>query len=90
MRNEGIARRIWILLAKEGGRWSPKEVSEELGIPFPAVNRALYGMANDYGSLSRVKVGKGSRFGVTGKCVLPVGVTVGDLVEVGVVKTESE
>jgi hypothetical protein len=75
----GTAREAWLLLFKEGGRWTAKDMEQEMG---KDVHRNL-GRLVDNGYA--VKYGEGRNkvsFGVTADCKVPIGVTVKELQQV--------
>lgn len=84
-KKNGNVRAIWLCLAKGGGRWTPDEVAEAVNHPRKWVAQAMHNMTLRQGQLTRYK-GAGGRcsFGVTAECIIPVGITVRDLADAGV------
>lgn len=79
-------KQIWLLMLREGGRWSIGETIEAAGLR--AAKQTVPMMAST-GSLVRFekeKKGDRIRYGVTKNCKVPTGVTLAELMEVGVVK----
>lgn len=78
----GLTRAIWMLLVKEGGYWSAPEVlaalPDEVFATKVNVNNALRDMC-DSGSVQRKGDGRGTRYGVTGNCRVPMGLLVHEL-----------
>lgn len=80
--NKGISRAVWLLMLREGGRWRPPELSKSLSQHMDG--STLTAMVNT-GALRRFPLlgKKGSEYGVTLGCKVPIGVTLKDLVEAG-------
>lgn len=79
----GLAKRIWLLLLKEGGRWRTAEISEALSeLPY-VVTQALYPLERRESVKRYEKPGKGQfvAWGITPGCKVPQGVSLADLLE---------
>lgn len=76
----GMAKRIWLLLCEQGGRWAPEEVAAVLGVKRQSAALTLHNMHNRR-LLVRAKVRGRAQFGVTASCTIPSGVTVRELIQ---------
>lgn len=77
----GIAQRIWLLMLKEGGRWSSVEIADKLGDHTLMVSQNVASMV-DFGSVRRYEKATPAdrvRFGVTADCRIPRGVSISDI-----------
>jgi hypothetical protein len=84
----GQTKAVWLLIAREGGRWSVREVTDTLGDDFDSVSQGLHRMAQ-LGCLThypRTTQRNRVTFGVTAQCKVPQGVTLADLLAIGVLK----
>lgn len=84
----GISREIWLLMAKEGGRWSTAELTEKTTYDRMGMAGCIASMVRG-GILRQFDAPAGKRhryeFGVTAACRVPQGVTLADLVGAEVV-----
>lgn len=72
---------VWLMMLKEGGRWTAAEVGERLQIDQTAAASAMRAM-HEFGTLhkwERSPTNDRVRFGVTTECRIPRGVTVQDV-----------
>lgn len=86
--SRGITRRIWLLLAKEGGRWSTEDIASELMEVNLTVHQTCSEMVRT-GTVvkyERDEQHKRIRWGVTPVCKVPGGITVRELDACGVLK----
>lgn len=76
--NQGIQKSIWLLLAREGGRWTIKEIAEALP-SLPSEN--LHGAMRDMNKSKQVARYRGERisYGVTPACTVPRDTTLAEL-----------
>ena len=84
-RNNGTARRIWLLLYAEGGYWTSEEIGRRLMIARPLWNSLGEMVRGGFLSAQRVTNIDGEsavKYGVTRPCKVPRGVTVDELWEV--------
>lgn len=74
---------VWLMMLREGGRWSAAEVGARIGMDQSQVANNLRAM-EQFGTLKRWDRGDKPtdrvRFGVTPECTIPRGVTVADIV----------
>jgi hypothetical protein len=85
----GLARELWLTMLREGGRWTARELEEQLPAEMQAakgarsvlLEMARIGMATRYGTQpTGGTVGrKPYAYGVTPECRMPRAVTVGDV-----------
>jgi hypothetical protein len=87
-RSTGASREIWLLMCKEGGRWTPEEMAEALNKSRHPTARKMHTMAGKMKQLKRFKEKGRALFGVTSDCLIPFGITVKELAEVGVLTEE--
>lgn len=83
-RANGESSVIWLHMCREGGRWTPEEMAVVLNKPREPVARKLHTMAGKMKQLKRYKERGRAVFGVTPECLIPFGITVKELAEVGV------
>lgn len=88
-RKTGVVKDIWLHICKEGGRWTPEEIAQELGLPRESARVVMTSMQRRQGALTVTKNSNRLSFGVTADCKVPMGVTVRDLAGVGVIPQES-
>lgn len=73
---------VWLMLLKEGGRWSAAEVGERVGMDQTAAATNLRFM-EEFGTVKRWARGDKPtdrvRFGVTAECKVPRGVKLSDI-----------
>ena len=89
-KNAGLVKKMWLHIAKEGGRWTPEEIAIALGENKEVVNRALHSMAGRRRCLSKIAIKGKPKFGVTEDCVIPRGITVKEMAEIEVVRLVGE
>lgn len=81
-REEGFSNaEVWLLMLKEGGRWSAAEIGQRVGMGQTEAGTNLRAM-HEFGTVQkweRVNPGDRVRFGVTPGCKVPRGVTVQDI-----------
>lgn len=83
--NNGMAKRVWMLLYSEGGRWTADEIAAQLQIARPLWS-ALGDMVR-HGCVERFRDRNiddelSVKFAVTRKCRVPRGVTIDEMWEV--------
>lgn len=83
-KRNGLARRIWLLICSEGGKWAPEEIAEEFNVPRQVAALAMHNMTRRTGALNRTKAKGRAKFGVTRDCTIPHGITVEQIMEAGV------
>lgn len=81
-----IVRDAWLLMLKEGGRWSTTEIRSRLGLDEQArsFHANIFSMArNGYATRYEPEPGKyrGAKYGVTLGCKVPLGVRVDQILE---------
>lgn len=85
----GNHKLVWLHLLKEGGRWSVAEIAAAIRMKPGAVNSCMYRFVLQ-GMVIRKPTNKKGRamsdFGVTKQCRIPVGVTIAELEEIGVLR----
>lgn len=72
---------VWLMMLKEGGRWTAAEVGARLGLDQTAAASALRAM-HEFGTLQKWERSEANdrvRFGVTDDCKIPRGVVVRDV-----------
>lgn len=77
----GIAQRIWLLMLKEGGRWSAAEIADKLNDHTLMVSQNVASMV-EFGSVCRYEKTTAAdrvRFGITPDCKIPRGVSISDI-----------
>lgn len=87
IRKSHIVRDAWLLMLKEGGRWSTTEIRTRLGMEDLArsFHGNIFSMArNGYATRYEPEAGKyrGAKYGVTLGCKVPLGVTVKQILSV--------
>lgn len=75
----GDSKRIWLVMLKQGGRWSNADVAAALGRDNTWTANLVHSMCTT-GTLHRFGYGRGARYGVTHECRIPVGVTISEVV----------
>ena len=75
----GVVRESWLLMLREGGHWSSKELNDRFGYD---IHTVLLGMVAK-GYAAKYGAGHDTRFGVTRSCKVPTGVTLSELSEAG-------
>lgn len=79
-------RAIWLLLLKEGGRWSVNEISTELGYGDPGLLCRFTHQMCERGYLKRHKQpGERHQYSVDRTCKIPLSLTMGELMDAGAV-----
>jgi hypothetical protein len=89
---ESPTKTSWLHILKEGGRWTTGEMSEVLGTDH-CNSRGFLNSMVAAGSLKRfepTEPGGKITFGVTVDCRVPMGVTLADLMQIGVVKESAQ
>lgn len=84
-RNNGTAKRVWLLLYSEGGRWTAEEIAEKLQITRPLWTALGEMVRGDFLERFRAKNIDGElmvKFAVTRKCRVPRGVTLDEMWDV--------
>lgn len=76
MNNAGYSRSIWLMLLKEGGRWTNAEIAVD--VRCPKVNEYTRQMVES-GSLVRYEGAAGFAHGVTEECMVPRGLRLSDI-----------
>lgn len=74
---------VWLMMLKEGGRWTAAEVGQRLAIDQTAAASALRAM-HEFGTVQKWERSPANdrvRFGVTPACKIPRGVTISDVIE---------
>jgi predicted ArsR family transcriptional regulator len=85
-RNNGTTREVWLRMLADGGRSTANEIAEDLSICSMGVAQSLCRMAAG-GMAKRYETGRRNVvFGVTRDCKVPRGVSLADLMTVGVLK----
>jgi len=89
--SKGMTRRIWLLLAKQGGRWSTEDIASELMMDTPTIasrcaELARYEMVVQY---PRDEEHPRVRWGVLLDSKIPQGLTIRKLQECGAIKVEA-
>lgn len=85
----GQTRTLWLRMMAEGGRWAATELADACGESSARKVAQSLNRMGAAGALKRFeKQVKGDRlkFGVTKDCTVPYGITLADLMAVGVVK----
>jgi hypothetical protein len=74
-------RRIWLWLCTEGGKWTARELAQRIGGDSQEIFRALHGMhvRNLVEQFEPDAGGRYKRYGVTGTCLVPIGLTVAEV-----------
>lgn len=81
--NEGLSRRMWLLMLEQGGRWTCTEIAHKLAIPVEKAGSLVYFMLRS-GTVKRVRSGKrknGVAFVVNSDCMTPREMRLGDLLD---------
>lgn len=87
-----MTKEMWLFLLKEGGRWCGSELHKAMNLERRRV-AVLVGNMADTGQITRYeKTGPRSRvrFAVTPACKIPQGVTLAELMEVGILRKGAE
>jgi hypothetical protein len=74
---------VWLMMLKEGGRWTAAEVGARVGMDQTAAACALRSM-HEFGTIQkwgRSETNDRVRFGVTVECKVPRGITVRDVMD---------
>lgn len=74
---------VWLMMLKEGGRWTATEVGDRLGIDQTAAASALRAM-HEFGTVQKWERSEHNdrvRFGVTNACKVPRGVVLRDILD---------
>ena len=72
---------VWLMLLREGGRWTASEVGERINLDQTSAAASLRTMT-EFGTLrrwDRSETNDRVRFGVTAECKVPRGVTLQDI-----------
>lgn len=78
--NNGIQKKIWLHICKEGGKWSVEETAQSLNLEKSRCNTAMHNMASRASMLVRSYDDRGRTvFGVTADCTVPFGMTVDEI-----------
>lgn len=90
--NHTHTKTIWLLLLREGGLWTPKEICEALpDIELAHAGRTVSNMLRaGYIKAYPIRPGGHNRYGITGDCEHPRGLQVKDWVSLGLVRVEPE
>jgi DNA-binding HxlR family transcriptional regulator len=79
-------RAIWLLLLKEGGRWSVNEIGSELGAADPSLLCRFMHQMCERGYLRRhTSPRERHQYSVDRTCKIPLFLTMGDLMDAGAV-----
>lgn len=84
----GNNKRMWLHLLAEGGRWSIAEIAEATHMNAGAVGSGLYRMTLQ-GMVTQHPTSRGrarTEFGVSLACKVPLGVTLAELQQIGVLQ----
>jgi hypothetical protein len=84
-RNNGTAKRVWLLLYSEGGRWTAEEIADKLQITRPLWTALGEMVRGDFLERFRSQNIDGElsvKFAVTRKCRVPRGVTLDEMWDV--------
>jgi DNA-binding IclR family transcriptional regulator len=74
--------RAWLVMLKQGGRWTQAELGEETGMPGAALGVALNAMHTRGFAVRYSENGlRRYQYGVTPTCRVPQGVTVAQMLE---------
>ena len=78
MEGKTLIGQVWLLMLREGGRWSATELADSLGLKRPNVLMTMHAMALRGYAVRHGEAGSYS-YGVTGSCKVPNGVTLEDI-----------
>lgn len=77
----GATSRVWLALLKAGGRLSPSEVAQLVeGVDPTSVKSLLFSLSTS-GAAHKYDASRPMRYGVTLHCRVPMGVTIGEILE---------
>lgn len=76
----GATSKVWLALLKAGGRLSTSEVTKLVDVDPESVRALLHSLSTS-GAAHKYDTSKPMRYGVTLHCRVPMGVTIGEILE---------